>query len=566
MAMKAGGLTNLIYDGSTCPHDFKKSFGIHVAYNEWNNARQLVMLPTLLKDKAERLWNALAKTTGEVGHEVNKTAIVLLDELVTGCEQQKETLLYQFYQRVRQPNESISRFANTLQELLTRAMPTLGPEHASSLLRAQLCLHVPQELRSLIQFSSTFGTSSWDNLLACLDKTCPQSLVKSESLNRWDSFGTTSLIKNEAHLIKEEPVDAFWSDSRSRNQQSSSNEPKTRRFEGTCDFCKFYGHKIEDCRKRARLIKEKERLGRDNHASNTSNYSRPTSNQTSNFKPRQSNINLTELDYKSDLNENSLDINSLHTERNENEISSDEFPFFLSESFGIEILTLSAAPVECGMLVRVKFRLFGQPEQEVLALLDSGSTHSFLSPRILSSKQEDLIRSPKNKYGHRRNYQINGATGSSKASCFLTEIEVFLGTWSGIHSFVISGAVTAHAMVLGRDFLKKFRVNIDFDLNCLRIGTTQICINTISAHSANSAVNEKIEAELKMVKQELAIAQEKLAARGAHLVPANENAIDLLGLDFKNPLIAQKYAKRVDPKQSKSLDPHESSSLTSELD
>ena len=158
-------LDSLVYDGSTSPSDFIRSFQIQALYQDWDGASQLTHIPLFLKGKAKRVYDALTiKTT--IKH--------VTDELLAKCAQSQDQLLYQFYERKRHDDESISKYALALQDLLQLAVPSLGTLEQTTLLRAQLCLSLPDHLQALIQFSPSM---SWDDLLACLDKAFPHVIA-----------------------------------------------------------------------------------------------------------------------------------------------------------------------------------------------------------------------------------------------------------------------------------------------------------------------------------------------------------------------------------------------------
>ena len=52
MAARSNTLLSLMYDGLSDPKTFQQNFNINIACHEWNEARQLVILPVLLQDKA----------------------------------------------------------------------------------------------------------------------------------------------------------------------------------------------------------------------------------------------------------------------------------------------------------------------------------------------------------------------------------------------------------------------------------------------------------------------------------------------------------------------------------
>ena len=60
--------------------------------------------------------------------------------------------------------------------------------------------------------------------------------------------------------------------------------------------------------------------------------------------------------------------------------------------------------------------MFNQEPQSVLALIDGGSSFSFISPTVLTQAQVKIAGTRDNKLFKRQDFQINGATGSSKSS------------------------------------------------------------------------------------------------------------------------------------------------------
>jgi hypothetical protein len=71
------------------------------------------------------------------------------------------------------------------------------------------------------------------------------------------------------------------------------------------------------------------------------------------------------------------------------------------------------------------------------------------------------------------------ATGSAKSECCISKAKVQLGQWSGEHEFLISGSVTKHDMIIGRDFFKLHKVKIDHESDAVIIDGIQIDINPI---------------------------------------------------------------------------------------
>ena len=544
MTAKSSSLVSFVYDGLTDPRVFKQNFNIFAASNDWNAAKQLAMLPLLLKEKAERVYKEFNKKT-EGGED--KSCAVLMEELITKCEQQHETLLYQFYERKRDPSESISHYATVLHELLVNAMPGLSKDDLSSLLRAQLCLHVPENMRVLVQFSATFGTSSWDDLLACLDKTCPSSLIPTASGTRWDAYSDPSLIKSE---FKSESIDANWSDTRgSRNDQrqnsysnnnNNNRQTPNRRFEGTCDFCHFYGHKISDCRKRMRIRNESnsDTFRPNNSFRNNASSSNQRPTNYSYNTPQRSQLNSCEREHvglrpslQQDQSFNDDDwahvqYVDLQGDVNENEIESDQN--------NIEVIELNNLLLTKLIKIRVSFSLFGGAVHECIALGDTGSTHSFFCPRMLITIECEQLRNNRNQEVQRKIFAINGATGSVNSECLVTKIDLSIGKWNGSHSFVVSEVVHRYDMVLGKDFFDQKKIILDFSNNTFNVGDQSIDMNSILVEENRSKHNESESEKLIAARAEIEALKERLNQVNLNLIPINSNAMDLLGIEFKS--------------------------------
>ena len=126
----------------------------------------------------------------------------------------------------------------------------------------------------------------------------------------------------------------------------------------------------------------------------------------------------------------------------------------------------------------------------VSGLLDGGSSHSFISPLILNKLQLKIAADIKNPISERYNFVITSATGIIKSACSITNASCEIGSWKGNHSFIISGAVTKHEMIIGRDFFLKNRVIINHAEDSLIDGEKLININTISSISTKPAFDE----------------------------------------------------------------------------
>lgn len=101
------------------------------------------------------------------------------------------------------------------------------------------------------------------------------------------------------------------------------------------------------------------------------------------------------------------------------------------------------------MKCNVELTLYGR-RSTVRALIDGGSSHSFISPKVLSDEQVlDVTNKSKRHY-----FSISGATGAVNCQCAVTEAELKLEPWVGTHTFIIANPVRKHDMIIGRDFLQ----------------------------------------------------------------------------------------------------------------
>lgn len=141
----AGAGSSQSYDGSTDPKEFLRLFELQSAMLGWDATKQLTFIPLFLTDKAKRVFDKIT----------DKSTIALVSAgIISGCSKSQDNMLYEFYGRKLGRDESITKFALSLQDLLTRAIPTMGENERNCLLRAQLCSHLPDHLKAMVQFNS----------------------------------------------------------------------------------------------------------------------------------------------------------------------------------------------------------------------------------------------------------------------------------------------------------------------------------------------------------------------------------------------------------------------------
>jgi len=94
-----------------------------------------------------------------------------------------------------------------------------------------------------------------------------------------------------------------------------------------------------------------------------------------------------------------------------------------------------------------------------------------------------------------KNFSISGATGEVKCQCAVIKAELRIASW---HTFIIANPVRKHDMIIGRDFLRRFGVNVNHGNDTLVIEDSVIHVNTVSA-IPNVWLNEDILEELNHV-------------------------------------------------------------------
>ena len=428
--MASNTLAPMMYDGSTNPATFLDHFRLQSLFQDWDEAKQLTSLPLFLRGTAREMYTFIPiKTSIET----------VLTELIAACTQPQEVLLNQFFQRKQHPGESISKFAKALQELLHLADPTLPVRNQTTLLKAQLCQSLPEQMRAMINFNSTM---SWNDLLRNLDKTLPHVVAYDQQQlqqpTRWDSQ-TQQLIPLD--MIKTEPLNVNWLDSNANgtlpysnnnnNNQHNSNRTQRsynmQRFNGNCNYCQRFGHQEKDCRTKKK--RDQQGASSNNNSYNTaSSYSPNSPNRTNSYSNRRfgntrgnnshSSGNRPNNDQTINDNNHSttrnVTTNALNIDdtQNSNEASNNEFPFF-TESSTVQLSSLTQYIIPTPLLkLTVHLVLFNQQSQVVSALIDGGSSHSFISPTILTSTQLKIAGDKNNKLSDRHNFVITSATGN----------------------------------------------------------------------------------------------------------------------------------------------------------
>jgi len=483
------------YDGSTNPKDFIKQFKMASLIQEWDETKQLQALPLMLEKKALDILESLQP---DEKNTVEKVFVVLLKT----CCQSEDVLLYQFYERKRKPNESVVKFATALRSLLVQAVPEISamPTVLIKFLRPQLCLALPEHMRAMVTFNSTL---KWDDLLNSLDRALPfipseAGAKQSESYNRWDTFQPTELAPTP-----------FGSDLRSEIKTEPNQTmlaETSRRFEGDCHYCGYSGHRIAQCRGRLRdesngiYLKSNIRVQK-----NQQRYDQSAKPDNREFPNKQNNSNQA-----SKAKNNAT--GSFAVDDGDN-----DYGYFTK----IENVNTDTAEFVCMNLhdskvtellkVRTTIQVLNNEIISTRALVDGGSTKSFIAAKLLSRKQMEIAGMAKPVGFKRANYNISGIAGIVKTTCCVVEANIIIGAWKGKHELLITDSITKHDMIIGRDFLKQHKVNVDHEDDSMSIDGTKVWVNFSSA--AENIVDEEEEIEF----SKPASLQEKITTLQAQL-------------------------------------------------
>lgn len=111
-------------------------------------------------------------------------------------------------------------------------------------------------------------------------------------------------------------------------------------------------------------------------------------------------------------------------------------------------------------------------------LIDTGASHCFINPKIFS----DSIRTNINQFKLDNsinsldlklfNGLIETINSSQKTCCIVVNLRIKIGRWRGLQEFIISDEIENEECILGRNFLKKNKVKIDYGCEKLTIGSS----------------------------------------------------------------------------------------------
>jgi len=492
----------MLYSGDGEPREWFKIFEVRCAINEWEDDQKFRNIRIFLDAKAKRLVDAAEAidTTSVDSYEKIKQIII------NGCQKTADLYLSNYLAAKRNSNEPMSKYARRLQELLIKAMPSLGVNERTQLLRAQLCNEVPSNLKALIQFSTSFGDGNWDKILDMLDKTVPSTSLTSVDIIKKGPSSNEEFEVNNANM------------NRGQRYYGNNNNNNSRNFNQdsllTCYTCGEPGHKSMNCPKRRNNYTNNNFGGYRNSYNNQPNNRNLNNNYNSGSRPQLNRVQQRGGGFgyqnQSQQHSNNGNYNNLAQNKNVNSVTSEQFgssgpdmqsvysnstsldmnfPFYtqMNQHFNnennqqnssatstlygnvlemeVSVLKMNPASINVLLKINVSVSLFGvKQEISAVALLDGGSSHSFLSPDVITHAHRRILNDPGSLWIRRQMHRINGVVSGTDSMCCLVTADLGIETTNEARvleqELVISGSVRGHDMILGRDFLKTHDITI----------------------------------------------------------------------------------------------------------
>jgi hypothetical protein len=507
----------MIYSGESDPVEWFKIFEVQAACNDWEDDEKLKFIMAFLDSKAKRLIEAAQ--SGDIDTYEKIKAMV-----IKGCAKSTDSLTTSFLNEKRRATEPLSKYARRLQEMLLKALPTLGPAERTTLLRNQLCSAVPDNLKALIQFSSSFGDNNWDKILDMLDRSNPTATATS-------SF---NLIKNTDSL---DINNTYLSNNNGNRGQRNGPRPPQNYGSGSvvCYTCNAAGHKSMHCPRRYSNQNNNYRSNAS-HSNNAGNFRPPQNFHSGQQRPQHQQFGF--MQHNQSRMPNRINVHANSSNEYQNEFQTDmysnatgladlSFPFYGNYSNLVEnnninnntavdgadnknmyshvidmevsVLKVNASCENQNLLkVKVLLNLFGLKTEIVAkALVDGGSSHSFISPDILSYAHKKILMDPNSLWVRKSMHRINGVVAGTDSMCSMVTGDISLHSASGEtltfeQEFVISSAVRNYDMIIGRSFLKPNNVSVSHGSDSIIFPNENEEVNSIDAQ-INSISFKKVD-------------------------------------------------------------------------
>jgi hypothetical protein len=163
------------------------------------------------------------------------------------------------------------------------------------------------------------------------------------------------------------------------------------------------------------------------------------------------------------------------------------FTSLFAPDYESNFFTVNVNNVNVSKLIKlpVTIRITNQAKITALALLDSGATHSFISPKMVSEVDRKIILDYPDQF-KQQDVTIKSVTGETRSVCAFAEAIIWIGEWKGKHTFIISPAMNKHDVILGRDFLKLHNVVVNHGNDLIEIEGSRVStsINTVTSEEA----------------------------------------------------------------------------------
>lgn len=122
------------------------------------------------------------------------------------------------------------------------------------------------------------------------------------------------------------------------------------------------------------------------------------------------------------------------------------------------------------MKLEAEITLFNEFPINVKMLIDGGSTHSFISPFALNESHKAHLVTPDTPLKQKRSFIITSATQDVSSQCTVVIATIKIQDWIGKFQFTISDKITKNDVVIGRDFLQYYKVQVNHGSNEMIIG------------------------------------------------------------------------------------------------
>ena len=119
--------------------------------NEWNDAKKVLKLPTLLEGEALAVWI-------ELTDDEQKDYAITKKKIIDAIMPVRFVSLADFHKRMLMPGESLSMYVHQLKQLINQAMPDISAAAKEQLLFHQFLSGLPQEVSKQLRVTGATTT------------------------------------------------------------------------------------------------------------------------------------------------------------------------------------------------------------------------------------------------------------------------------------------------------------------------------------------------------------------------------------------------------------------------